>query len=186
MTRWNKILIPCAAFLLTITACQIETEVGEHEFVSTSDNPHLGSASPGKPAAAVDIRYRILEEAIIGQPLTVELQFVTPANTRTKEVHYRSVDSSTLVVAQSEARIAGLSSNDNDSPDTHTITVIPQVEGRSYFVVSVTVDTATGVTTKHTSIPIQVGTGGPRLEMNGELVTNEDGSLIISMPAKEN
>lgn len=173
MTRWNRILIPSAACLLMITACQSEVE-----FVSASDNPHLSSASPGKPTASVDIRYRIVDEAIIGQPLSVEMQIVTATDSSAVRVDYRSADSSTLVVLREDSY---------DEPlDTRTVQVIPQVEGRSYFVVSVTVDTADGKTTRHTSIPVQVGTAGPQLETNGELLADEDGSLVISMPAKEN
>ena len=68
---------------------------------------------------------------------------------------------------------------------TQQVIVIPLREGRLYLNVAAEFDTGDGTMSTVTAIPIQVGSGTRVLQENGVVMTDENGELIRSLPAKE-
>lgn len=200
LIRCNMI-IPVTLAGLSLIACQPEQQrladdnaaagaravekQSSSKFTSTADNPELARTSPGKRTAPVTIRYKISGEAIIGQPLDIQLQFLTSATDQPMQIQYRIADTSALMMQHDQVRQLKLTADSNQKMGAHKVTVIPQAQGRSYLLVSATVNTANGSMMKQISIPVQVGTGGPKHQTNGKLLPAAGGTAIISMPAKE-
>jgi len=167
------------------TSASVRETKSAARFMPTTDIPDPAGAATGKPSAPVTIRYKISDTPIIGQPLDIELQFLTAATDRPIQVEYRLADASTLTLQVDQERKFKLTMNASSKMGSHKVTVVPQIEGRSYLIVSATVETTRGSMTKQMSVPIQVGAGGPVLQTNGKLLPAADGTTVISVPAKE-
>ena len=59
------------------------------------------------------------------------------------------------------------------------------MKGVLFLNVSVSIETDDGTMSSVTAIPIQVGAAPRQAQDNGELVTDEDGEQVRSLPAKE-
>ena len=83
-----------------------------------------------------------------------------------------------------DPRVSIAPTNDEE-PSLHQVRVIPLREGRLFLNVSATIQSESGPISTVTAIPIQVGAAPREVQENGEVLTDENGELIRSLPASE-
>lgn len=159
--------------------------------VATSSKPsnsldEANARSPGKPTAPVSIRYDVVGNAVVGQPVAINLQVSSSQPGQAVTLHYRTNDSSAMVFPESQALRIDMNAAPDDSPRMQQVSVIPQREGRLFLNVSAEVQTVNGTMFRSVAIPIQVGAGSRQPEVNGEIRETAEGEQVISMPASEN
>jgi hypothetical protein len=140
--------------------------------------------SPGKPGAPIQIDYRIVGVPVVGQPVTVELDVRSSLAVAELRVSYQVLDEAGLFLPETQAREALLTGFGEGEQRSQRVTVIPQSEGRYYLNVMVEMDTPEGLMGRAASIPIQIGSIRPAPRVNGQLQTDEQGEVVISMPEK--
>ena len=140
------------------------------------------TTSPGKPTAPISMRYEILGNPVVGQPVAVNV-LVSSARGPVR-VSYSINDQSAVMFQQNQVERLEIADPSLGTPQQ--LTVIPQREGRVYVNVSAAVDTENGELIKSMAIPIRVGKAVESPTINGELVETADGETVISMPAVEN
>lgn len=145
-----------------------------------------GSTSPGKPSAPISMRYEILGNPVVGQPVAINVEVRSTSGNHAVTVQYSINDSSALVFQAGQVERLRVTANAEKTGSMQQLAVIPQREGRLYVIVSAEIQTADGAMIKSMAIPIQVGRAPAKPEINGELVEDPDGETVISMPAKEN
>ena len=189
-----KFLLP-AACLLTLSACggepsteQATAEIAEDK-PALSFNPEKMTRFVGKKHGPVRIAYRFVGEPVVGQPMTVDLDFMSNVGTAPIQVSYRVPDSTALQIPQDQLREVAVAPGtiDGGSRSTagHQVTVVPLREGRIYLNVSAEVETPDGTMSTVTAIPLQVGDAPRTLRENGTLMETESGETVRSMPAKQ-
>jgi hypothetical protein len=141
--------------------------------------------SPGKPTAPVNIRYDIVGNAVVGEPVAINLQVSSSQPGRAVTLHYRSNDSSAMLFPESEAMRIEMNAAPDDGPRMQQVSVIPQREGRVFLNVSAEVQTENGTMFRSIAIPIQVGAGAREPAVNGEIRETADGEQVIAVPASE-
>jgi hypothetical protein len=144
------------------------------------------SASPGKPSAPISMKYEILGNPVVGQPVAINVDVRSTSGSHPVSVQYSINDSSALVFQAGQVERLQVTANAEKTASQQQLAVIPQREGRLYVNVSAEIQTADGMMIKSMAIPIQVGSAPEKPEINGELVEGPEGETVISMPAKEN
>lgn len=144
------------------------------------------STSPGKPSAPISMRYEILGNPVVGQPVAINVEVRSTSGNHAVTVQYSINDSSALVFQAGQVERLRVTANAEKTGSMQQLAVIPQREGRLYVIVSAEIQTVDGAMIKSMAIPIQVGRAPAKPEINGELVEDPDGETVISMPAKEN
>lgn len=195
---FEKLGLVLALLLLagTLTAACQESpeETGETNAgntVAASDKPAPptdgGSVavSPGKPTAPVSIRYTVIGTAVVGQPVSVNLEVSSSQPDLPVTLAYRSNDSSAMVFPESQAQRIAMGAAPDTGPRMQQVTIVPQREGRLYLNVSAAVETENGTLFRSIAVPIQVGPGSTPRPVNGELQVTPEGETVISLPAKE-
>ena len=180
-------LVIAVGALAFLTACgDSNKESAAQQPVAAVSVKPTASSSPGKPSAPINFRYEVLGTPIVGQPVSINV-FVTSSVTDAPiTLLYRVNDASSMLFPEPQALRAEFTmAAPGDEPRSQQITVVPQREGRLYLNVSAEIATADGTMLKSTSIPIQVGSAPPELEINGELVETPEGETVISMPANQ-
>ncbi len=140
--------------------------------------------SPGKPAAPINIDYEIMGTPIVGIPLSINVK-VSSTLDQPIRLNYRIIDATSLMFSDAQAQRVSLVPIGDEAFSTEQVTVIPQREGRLFLNVSAEIETEVGMMARVMAIPIQVGSLRPTPQVNGELITGDDGEALISMPAKE-
>ena len=141
--------------------------------------------SPGKPTAPVSIEYDVIGNAVVGQPVGINLRIVSRGKAQPVTLHYRVNDSSAMLFPESQAQRIDMPAGAGNGPRQQQVTVIPQREGRLFLNVSAEVETDNGTMFRSLAIPIQVGAGSANPAVNGNLKETAEGEQVISMPASE-
>ena len=147
--------------------------------------PASDARSPGKPAAPVTIRYRVLGTPYVGQPVAIEIELLADGGVQPLRLSYAINDPDSLLFAADEPREIELGIDAESGSARRQVTVVPQREGRLYLNVTAEVATEAGALLKSMSIPLAVGRADVEAEVNGELQQGPDGETVISMPAGE-
>jgi hypothetical protein len=148
-------------------------------------------ASAGKPTAPISIDYTVIGTAIVGQPLSINLEVSSklPGDPVTLNYRINDVRELTFPPAQAQRVALGVMGDMRGTEDANRaaqqVIVVPQKEGRLYLNVSAEVETEEGTLLKSIAIPIQVGSAPRELQTNGEPGVDSDGEAIVSMPAEE-
>lgn len=145
---------------------------------------NAATTSPGKRSAPISFRYEIEGTPIVGQPVAIKIMITSSVTDAPVSVFYRVQDASSMLFPESQTQRRVFAAENRDELRSQQVTVVPQREGRLYLNVSAEVETANGMMIKTISIPIQVGSAPPELEVNGKLVETADGEVVISMPAE--
>jgi hypothetical protein len=98
---------------------------------------------------------------------------------------YRVNDSTALQLAETQLDRVTLAATRDERPSLQQVQVIPLREGRVFLNVSVSIETDDGTMSSVTAIPIQVGAAVREPQDNGELLTDESGEQVRSLPARE-
>jgi hypothetical protein len=192
----SKRLVSMLLIGAMLSACQKsdtanDTSGAAQNPVATSSKPNASmpdeaaTRSPGKPTAPVSIRYDVVGNAVVGQPVAVNLQVSSTVPDQAVTLHYRTNDSSAMLFPESQAMRIEMNAAPDDSPRMQQVSVIPQREGRLFLNVSAEVQTENGMMFRSVAIPIQVGAGSRAPAVNGEIRETADGEQVISMPASE-
>ena len=188
-----SILPVCAAALLISGCGNDSVDEPQNETTTSVTAPDVSFKSgPTErittgPRSPVTVTYRVIGTPIVGQPVSLDLQFESSFGSRPFKVSYRVNDSTAMQMPDSQSLIVSVSPSGSDGRSAQQVTVIPLREGRLYLNVAALFETETGSMSSVTAIPIQVGPEGPREILdNGTVTTDENGELIRTLPAKEN
>ena len=192
----NRAMIPMCMSILLLSACSDDrvTQPADNDEINITAIAPDVTFKPGpsdkhtvKPQGPVQISYRIIGQPIIGQPLAIELQFASALGVQPFSVSYRVNDATALQLPESQALTVSISPSAGKVKAfaAQQVTVIPLREGRLYLNVSAHFETENGSLSSVTAIPIQVGAATRAVSENGVVMTDENGELIRSMPAKE-
>ena len=143
------------------------------------------TAATGKPSGPIQISYRIIGKPIVGEPLAIDLRITSTLEDQPFNVSYRINDVTAMRLPESQPASVAVVPNIGEDFTTQQVIVIPLREGRLYLNVAAEFDTGDGTMSTVTAIPIQVGSGTRVLQENGVVMTDENGELIRSLPAKE-
>lgn len=143
------------------------------------------AAASGKPSGPIQISYRIIGKPIVGEPLAIDLRITSTLEDQPFNVSYRINDVTAMRLPESQPASVAVVPNIGEDFTTQQVIVIPLREGRLYLNVAAEFDTGDGTMSTVTAIPIQVGSGTRVLQENGVVMTDENGELIRSLPARE-
>jgi hypothetical protein len=181
--------LPAAFIMAALAACQ----PAEQEAAAPAINQDAPSAdaiaevsSQGKPTAPIDIEYSVIGSAIVGQPVSIEIDVSSTVRDRSIAVDYRINDPRDLSLAEAQPARVSLGAIGDAPSASRQVTVVPNREGRLYLNVSAEIETEEGSLIKAISIPVQVGASREERRTNGELKEDGDGDTVVSMPAEEN
>ena len=143
------------------------------------------AAASGKPGGPIQISYRIIGKPIVGETLAIDLRITSTLEDQPFNVSYRINDVTAMRLPESQPARVAVVPNFGEDFSAQQVIVIPLREGRLYLNVAAEFDTGDGTMSTVTAIPIQVGSGTRVLQENGVVMTDENGELIRSLPAKE-
>jgi hypothetical protein len=185
------LIVALLAVLPGLAACQDEARqnsptpsadsgpAGKPGSPATTDARNLA----GKPSAPISMEYEVLGNPVVGSPVAINVRISASSEFGPVEVRYSIPDYSALVFQQGQ--VERVKVNMRDAVDLRQLAVIPQREGRAFVNVSAEVQTPGGIMIKSMAIPVQVGGGLAKPQLNGELRQGPDGETVISMPAEE-
>ena len=197
MTRRNRIFL-VTTISMALWACddgpdkESATSVADEVAKISTDAPELsfklGAASDHtvKPQGPVTIAYKIIGLPTVGQPVAVDLQVKSTLGPQAVTLSYRVNDSTAMQFSDAQALQVSIAPTNDEEPSLHQVRVIPLREGRLFLNVSATIQSESGPISTVTAIPIQVGAAPREVQENGEVLTDENGELIRSLPASEN
>jgi len=189
----KRFIFPVLAIII-LAACGNGGNVDESrsDAAVANDAPEV-SFTPGaadghtvKPQGPVTIAYNIIGTPIVGQPVGIDLQVKSTLGPQAITLSYRVNDSTAMQFAESQSASVSIAASKDDAPSLQQVQVIPLREGRIFLNVSATVESESGTISTVTAIPIQVGAVPREIQENGEMMLDENGELIRSLPASEN
>jgi hypothetical protein len=170
--------------MLTISACGNGTVEAPQSDV-TATKAASATAHTEKAQGPVQIDYKIIGIPIVGQPLGIDLQVTSKIGPQEMTLSYRVNDSTAMQFSETQLNRVTLAATQDERSSLQQVQVIPLREGRLFLNVSVSIETDDGTMSSVTAIPIQVGAAPRQTQENGELMTDEDGEQVRSLPAKE-
>ena len=190
MTFRAKTILSAAA-LMTLAACgngadpAAGTADNETPAPAASFTPDETREIAGKPTGPVTVDYRVIGQAVVGQPVAIDLEIRSAIGAKPVSLNYRINDSSAMEFAPSQPKQAALVFADVWEPGTQQVMVVPRREGRLFLNVAAEVETDGGTISTVTAVPIQVGPAPEGAEENGTVTTDENGEQIRVLPADE-
>jgi hypothetical protein len=190
----NRVIVPAfaiAAILLTgcgngsIDASDADAAVATSA-PQVSFKPDEDAARTAKPQGPVTIAYRIIGTPVVGQPVGVDLEVQSNLGPQPITLSYRVNDTTAMEFAEAQEASVSIAATSDTGPTLQQVQVVPLREGRVFLNVSATIETENGTTSTVTAIPIEVGEAPRQPQENGEVLTDEDGELVRSVPATEN
>lgn len=175
------------AMALFLVACGDESATTgavppESKSAKIAANP---GTSPGKPSAPIKIDYEVLGKAVVGLPVSINVEVRgTRGDVGPVSVSYSINDRSALLFQ--EGQVVRLEISELREASMQQLTVVPQREGRLYVNVSAAVQTPGGAMIKSMAIPIQVGNAPEPVRTDAEAKTGPDGETVLSLPAEQN
>ena len=153
---------------------------------SVTFTPGKGTAPAGAPSGPISVSYRIIGKPVVGQPVAIDLRFVSLVSDRPVNVSYRINDPTAMRLAESQPESLSVAPAADDGGRPQQVTIVPLREGRLYLNVAASIDTENGSLSTVTAIPIQVGEAPRSVQQNGVAGTDENEEAIRSLPAQEN
>lgn len=183
-------VMPSVVALVALVACQAESaSVNAVNVTEAGEAKRQVIRSAGKVAPPINVGYKLLGEPEIGEPLEIELSVSSELPGATFSVSLQPRDDLLLGTGQDSAMEVSRATIGTDRDFgtelmSRRVSVIPQSEGRSYLVVTVSTPTEEGSASRVLAVPIQVGDLPPRMHINGK-VTGEGDEAVVSMPGKQ-
>ncbi len=154
--------------------------------VTFTPKKEAGPAAAVAPSGPISVSYRIIGRPVVGQPVAIDLRFVSLVSDRPVNVAYRILDPTALRLAESQPESLSVAPAEDDGGRPQQVTIVPLREGRLYLNVAASIDTENGTLSTVTAIPIQVGEAPRSVQQNGVAGTDENDEAIRSLPAQEN
>jgi len=148
-------------------------------------NPAVDSTAASAPLAPITISYDVVGTAIVGQPVSVNLQFASTGEERLVRLQYRSGDVDSLSFPEAQPEDIELRAPGGGETISQQVTVIPQREGRVFLTVSTSIDTPQGSIIRSLSVPIQVGGAPDDAAADDDPGQSSDGGADSSAQAGE-
>ena len=169
--------------LVAIAACQKADNAAVQESVTRESVggkslPDMSGVSPGKPSAPISMRYEIMSNPVVGQPVLINV--VVSSQEGPVTVYYSITDRSALIFQ--DGQVERLSIVDPSSDVARQLTVVPQREGRLYVNVSAEVQTPGGSMIRSMAVPIKVGGAPVESTPNGEVVEGPVSYTHLTLP----
>jgi len=183
VTNMKRAIFPVLAILMLSACGNGAGEAPVNDATATKAAP--AAAHTQKAQGPVQIDYKIIGIPIVGQPVGIDLQVISKIGPREMTLSYRVNDSTALQFAETQLDRVTLAAMRDERPNLQQVQVIPLREGRVFLNVSVSIETDDGMMSSVTAIPIQVGAAVREPQDNGELLTDESGEQVRSLPAKE-
>jgi hypothetical protein len=133
----------------------------------------------GKPGAAVEIRYEILDKPEVGKPTQIEVAFIPRAGVDSLDATISGMEGIT-VAGDLKAHFEKV---DSGKPYQHTFSLLPDRAGVYYVTVSVTTTLGGASIGRTFSIPFVVG--APVAQQKATPPKDASGQAIESMKAEE-
>ena len=186
-------ILPVCAAALLISGCSSDSVDEPQNETTTSVTVPEVSFKPGPterittgPRSPVTVSYRVIGTPIVGQPVSLDLQFESSFGNQPFKVSYRVNDPTAMQLPESQSSTVSISPSGDDGRSAQQVTVIPLREGRLYLNVAAAFETESGSMSSVVAIPIQVGLAAPRQILeNGTVTIDENGERIRTLPAKE-
>lgn len=192
MQQLPAVSVVLIVLTVAMAACsQSPREPLTHDDVSPAANDTADSSrttavpGAGKPTAPIDIKYKVIGSAFVGQPVSIEIDVSSTLRDQPMSLEYRINDPRDLAFADAQPPRVALSAIGDAPSARRQVTVVPQREGRLYLNVSAEIETDAGTMIKAMAIPIQVGSAPRASSSNGELKQDADGDTVKSLPAEE-
>lgn len=180
MIRITCNIFPAMLATVTLTACG-DASVPTVNEGAVVEEAQVAAADSGKPRAPISIEYEIIGNAIVGQPILINVAVISSQGP--VELSY-AINDKSAVMFQS-GQVERMQIPDPSSGSTQQLAVVPQREGRVYVNVSAEVQTPGGSMIRSLAIPIKVGEAPEQATAPGEVKEAPDGETVISMPAEE-
>ena len=180
--RRTKLFLPLA--LVSLAACQDASVPAANSGDIAYDAALMAAreaAEAGKPRAPISIEYEVVGNAVIGQPVLINV--VVKSAQGPVDLSYAITDGSALMFQPGQVERVQIP--DPSSGSRQQMAVVPQREGRVYVNVSAEVQTPGGSMIRSMAIPIRVGKAPEQATVPGEVMEAPDGETVISMPAEE-
>lgn len=160
---------------------------------SSHKTPQAQKKYAGKPHAAIDMAYKLLDPAILNQPLQIELLLTPGLDTDLMEVSYHVDSGLQSMDARQSFQFIRLQKG---STQKLIIQLRPQQSGQQYINISVSIQLQGAQQSRAFSIPVQVQAAKtdsnsmppvvkPAQLKNGHGMTHDPEQNVISMPARE-
>jgi len=180
------------ALALTLLACGVLAACKDDvpsavdaDTTLANDAPDAGAVSGSdydgtvaKPGAPFSVSYKIIGTPIVGSPVTIDLLVTSTLGPEPVTVSYRINDTSAMMFHEAQPAQVRLAPVADEEFIKQQVTVIPQREGRLYLNVGASVETESGSMSSMMAIPIQVGSGGRKLEEHGEVQVDENDEAV--------
>ena len=189
MIRTTSLAITCLAAVCAACGSGSVDETDTEASVATpapdvTFKPGAEDGRTAKPQGPVTIAYKIIGTPVVGQPVAVELQVTSRLDPEPVTLTYRINDSTAMQFPQEQAAQVSMAATREPGPRQQQVRVIPMREGRLFLNVSATVETDGGSMSTVTAVPIQVGAAPRQIEDQGDVMTDENGELVRSLPAE--
>ena len=181
-----KLMSATKMFLLlasvSFAACQQQSADSDELAATEQEAAEEVFESPGKTnLTPLDVHYRLLDTPQVGQPFELEVTLVSTEATTGMGF---SVDADSALVVDPRGMQRSFAGKAARTPETTRLSITPAMEGRFYVRVSGNVVVNGRSQSRVVTIPIQVGQGTRQLEQMGEVVTDEDGNPVVSLPVQ--
>lgn len=180
MIRTRFHIFPALLATVTLAACG-DASVPTVNEEAAGDEAQVAAADSGKPRAPISIDYEVVGNAIVGQPVLINVD--VKSSQGPVELSYAITDNSAVMFQPGQ--VERIQIPDPSSGSQQQLAVVPQREGRVYVNVSAEVQTPGGSMIRSMAIPIKVGKAPEQATVPGEVMDAPDGETVISMPAEE-
>lgn len=111
--------------------------------------------------APLSLSYRVAGNAVVGQPVAIEVSVETALSERPVVLRYRAPEADSLAFPESQAMAMEVLVVEGARRRPQQITVIPNRDGRIFLTVSASIETDTGAVSRSISVPIDVRRAPP-------------------------
>ena len=180
-TRRRKFAILGLVCLAAACSNNADDPAGDGSSAAAGNVQAAAADVSGKPGAPINIRYKVLGNAIVGQPVGISLEIFSASAGEQITVHYRINDATAMQFPESQSTSVEFRATRIEEPQIEQVTVIPQREGRLFLNVSAEIEGQDGSIFKSLAIPIQVDAAPQAPPTSGGLSEGPD----VSTPARE-
>jgi len=153
------------------------------------DDPAARGSGYIKPSAPVDIRYRLLGEAVAGAPVELEIVLRPAREVQAMDMALASHRGMAVTRRGALERVNGAFAGGRLQAWRQLITLVPEEEGLHHVNVFASLRVDGELQTRIVSVPVQVGSSTRLIREpappNGALAVGADGEPVMTMKAVE-
>lgn len=177
-------IICISVCVISLTGCKAESGSIESQLVQSTVHDK-SSLYPGKPHAAVDMKFDLPESISVNKAFNVELKLISGMDADNLELVV-SANKYELELLNAEKSYS-LGIQQKKQNNNLTISIMPKAEGLFYLNVIATLVNQGSSQSRSFAVPIQVGDKKhqPAMKSSGKQEQTESGERLIIMPALE-